>query len=75
MERRHLDKSGTKHQKVVSEELSNIIAELRKLIGYASEVEQSIAPSITVIPTLLANLTSELKNTREALERLSEEIS
>ena len=70
-----MDKSRPEHQKVVGEEILDIIAELRKLIGYASEVEQSIAPSIAVIPTLLANLTSELKDAREALERLSEKIS
>jgi hypothetical protein len=53
-----------------NEEILRIIEELRKLIAYASEVEQNIAPSVAVIPTLLANLTNELRDTRQTLEKL-----
>lgn len=53
------------------EELSETLVRLRKLTDYASEIEESIAPSIAVLPTLLRNLIDELRLIRHELERLS----
>ncbi len=68
-------KSEIRRPGLIDEEISRLIADLKKLIGYASEIEQNIAPSITLMPTLLANLTNELKQTRQALERLIEKMT